>query len=82
MEGKACPSCGSERTKANGSGRRICKDCLRTFGRSTATVMSSTKLPKAKFRAMVNLMLNDVKLEAIADSVGISSRTAYVCVRD
>ena len=78
MEGKACPFCGSERTKANGSGRRVCKGCLRTFGRSTATVMSSTKLPKAKFRAMVNLMLNDVKLEAIADSVGISSRTAYV----
>jgi hypothetical protein len=27
---------------------------------------------------MANLMLNDVKLEAIIDALGISSRTAYV----
>ena len=78
MEGKACPFCGSERTKANGSGRRLCRSCGRTFGRSTATVMSSMKLSRERFRAMANLMLNDVKLEAIMDSVGMSSRTAYV----
>ena len=36
------------------------------------------KLTREQFRAMANLMLNDVKLEAIMDSVGISSRTAYV----
>ena len=36
------------------------------------------KLPREKSRAMANLMLNDVKLDAIIDSVGISTRTAYV----
>lgn len=36
------------------------------------------KLDRERFRKMANLMLNDVKLEAIIDSVGISSRTAYV----
>lgn len=36
------------------------------------------KLTREKFASMANLMLNDVKLEAIIDSVGISSRTAYV----
>ena len=40
--------------------------------------MSSMKLARERFRRMANLMLNDVKLRAIMDSVGISSRTAYV----
>ena len=43
-----------------------------------STVMSSMKLPRGKFRAMANLMLNDVKLKVIIDSFGISTRTAYV----
>ena len=78
MLGKKCPYCGSERTKANGSGRRLCKSCGRSFRASTSTVMSSMKLDRERFRKMANLMLNDVKLEAIIDSVGISTRTAYV----
>jgi len=78
MLGKKCPYCGSERTKANGSGRRLCKSCGRSFRASTSTVMSSMKLDREWFRKMANLMLNDVKLEAIIDSVGISTRTAYV----
>ena len=78
MLGNRCPCCGSEHTKANGSGRRLCKSCGRSFRVSTGTVMSSAKLSRAKFRAMLNLMLNDVKLDAICDAVGISSRTAYV----
>ena len=78
MLGKKCPYCGSERTKANGSGRRLCRSCGRSFRASTSTVMSSMKLTREKFASMANLMLNDVKLEAIIDSVGISSRTAYV----
>ena len=65
-------------TVKRGEGRRLCKSCGRSFRPSTSTVMSSTKLPREKFRAMANLMLNDVKLEAIIDSVGISTRTAYV----
>ena len=78
MLGSKCPFCGSSETVKRGEGRRLCKSCRRSFRPSTLTVMSSKKLSKAKFRAMANLMLNDVKLEAIIDSVGISSRTAYV----
>ena len=78
MRGSECPFCGSGDTVKRGEGRRLCKSCRRSFGPSTSTVMSSMKLPRGKFRAMANLMLNDVKLEAIIDSVGISSRTAYV----
>ena len=77
-EKRMCPRCGSERTKSNGSGRFLCRGCGRTFVASTSTVMSSMKLPREKFRAMANLMLNDVKLKAIIDSVGVSTRTAYV----
>ena len=78
-----CPRCGHAHVVSKGrdrdGGRRwLCRGCGRTFVASTSTVMSSMKLPREKFRAMANLMLNDVKLEAIIDSVGISSRTAYV----
>ena len=75
---RVCPRCGSGDVKANGSGRFLCRGCGRTFSASTSTVMSSMKLDRERFRAMANLMLNDVKLRAICDSVGISSRTAYV----
>lgn len=78
MLGSKCPFCGSFETVKRGEGRRLCKSCRRSFRPSTSTVMSSKKLPRPKFRAMANLMLNDVKLEAIIDSAGISSRTAYV----
>ena len=77
-EKRMCPRCGSERTKSNGSGRFLCRGCGRTFVASTSTVMSSMKLGRERFRKMANLMLNDVKLKAIIDSVGVSTRTAYV----
>ena len=77
-EKRMCPRCGSERTKSNGTGRFLCRGCGRTFVASTSTVMSSMKLDPERFRKMANLMLNDVKLKAIIDSVGISTRTAYV----
>lgn len=78
MRGSECPFCGSDETVKRGEGRRLRKSCRRSFRPSTSTVMSSMKLTREQFRAMANLMLNDVKLEAIMDSVGISSRTAYV----
>ena len=78
MHGSECPFCGSGDTVKRGEGRRLCKSCRRSFRPSSSTVMSSMKLDRERFRKMANLMLNDVKLEAIIDSVGISSRTAYV----
>ena len=73
-----CPRCGSADVKANGSSRFLCHGCVRTFSRSTSTVMSSRKLVPDKLRLMVNMMVNGCKLKAISDAVGISSRTAYV----
>ncbi len=78
MRGSECPFCGSGETVKRGEGRRLCKSCRRSFRASTSTVMSSMKLDRERFRKMANLMLNDVKLKAIIDSVGISTRTAYV----
>lgn len=73
-----CPFCGSDRVIGNGVGRWLCQNCNRSFSRTTGTVASSRKLGEGDFTAMLNLMINDVKLKAIIDSVGISSRTAYV----
>lgn len=78
-----CPRCGSfdvisyGRTK-RGRPRRKCNACGRTFSLTTGTVMFSRKLKIKKLRAMINLMLNDTKLKAIADSVGIAPSTAYL----
>lgn len=79
MEAKPkCPFCGSEDTVKRGCGRRKCKGCGRTYGASSGTVMSSAKLGPGKLALMVNMMVNDCKLKAICDAVGISTRTAYV----
>ena len=68
MRGSECPFCGSGETVKRGEGRRLCKSCRRSFRASTSTVMSSMKLPREKFRAMANLMPDDVKLDAIIES--------------
>ena len=79
VEAKAdCPFCGSVKTIKRGGGRRKCKECGRTYGPSSGTVMSSAKLSPAKLTLMINMMVNDCKLKAICDAVGISTRTAYV----
>ena len=79
MEANAkCPFCGSGDTIKRGCGRRKCKSCGRTYGASSGTVMSSAKLSAEKLSLMVNMMVNDCKLKAICDAVGISTRTAYV----
>ena len=40
--------------------------------------MFCRKLQAQKLRAMINLMLSDTKLKAIADSVGIAPSNAYL----
>lgn len=78
-----CPRCGSTdvisygKTK-KGRPRRKCNACGRTFSLTTGTVMFSRKLKIKKLRAVINLMLNDTKLKAIEDSVGIAPSTAYL----
>ncbi len=79
----SCPWCGAPSTVAhgkshNGRSRRLCKACGKTFSDTTGTVFFSRKLPADKLRKMANLMINDTKLKAISDSVGISSKTAYI----
>ena len=81
--GFACPHCGSFCTvrhgrAKSGRGRRLCRDCSKTFSETTGTVFLSRKMPEGKLRMMINLMLNDTKLKAIADCVGLSSKTAYL----
>ena len=79
----ACPWCGSLSTVSHGKaksgrGRRLCRDCGRTFSETTGTVFLSRRMPEDKLRMMINLMLNDTKLKAITDCVGLSSKTTYL----
>ncbi len=78
-----CPHCGSKDVISYGRAkrkqpRRKRNACGRTFSLTTGTVMFSRKLKAQKLRAMINLMLNDTKLKAIADSAKIAPPTAYL----
>ena len=81
--GIACPWCGSLSTVSHGKaksgrGRRLCRDCGKTFSETTGTVFLSRRMPEDKLRMVRNLMLNDTKLKAITDCVGLSSKTTYL----
>ncbi len=62
----------------SGRGRLLCRDCGKAFSEATGTVFFSRKMPEGKLRMMTNLMPNDTKLKAIADCVGLSSKTVYL----
>lgn len=78
-----CPRCGSANVISYGKTkkkrlRRKCNACGRTFSLTTMTVMFSRKLKIKKLRAMIDLMISDTKLKAMADSVKITQSTAYL----
>ena len=73
-----CPWCLSPSVIAHGKAksgwrRMRCKSCGKTFSDTTETIFQSRKMDDEKIRRMVNLMINDTKLKAIVDSVGIFS---------
>lgn len=79
----SCPRCGSTSVisfgkAGNGSSRFYCKSRGRTFTRPTRTVMAHRRLPPEKLRLLINLMVNDTKLKAISDAVGVAQGTAYL----
>lgn len=78
-----CPWCLSPSVIAHGKAksgwrRMRCKSCGKTFSDTTETIFQSRKMDDEKIRRMVNLMINDTKLKAIVDSVGMSTKTAYL----
>lgn len=78
-----CPRCGSSDVISYGKTKKKrlrwkCNGCGRTFSLTTGTVMFSRKLKIKKLRAMIDLMINDTKLKAMADSFKITPSTAYL----
>lgn len=78
----SCPGCGSVSIKKHGKHtekqRYRCGDCGQTFTETSSSIFHGQKLTEITLRTIINLMLNDTKLVAIADVLRLSSRTVYM----
>lgn len=78
----SCPRCGSVYIKKHGKHtekqRYRCGDCGQTFTETSSSIFHGQKLNEKTLRKIINLMLNDTKLIAIADVLKLSSRTVYM----
>lgn len=76
-----CPYCGvssyKKYGKRNGKQRYLCS-CGKIFLDTSGTIFSSTKLDKETLRRLIILIIDDTKIEAMKDVLGISTRTAYM----
>lgn len=76
-----CPFCGvssyRKYGKRNGKQRYLCS-CGKIFLDTSGTIFSSTKLDKDTLRRLIILIIDDTKIEAMKDVLGISIRTAYM----
>lgn len=78
---RKCPHCVSTNLVKNGNhnGRQrfLCKNCHRTFGETTNTVLHSTKKDIAQWVKFAWCMVRGFSLHRCHEEVGISARTAF-----
>ena len=79
-----CPHCGGEHVvrkgkDARGNQRHLCRDCNRTFGASTLSVMGQTKLTEAQWMAYAEGMADGRTLRELQERCGITLKTSWFC---
>lgn len=78
---KKCPHCDSaiivKNGNHNGRQRFLCKDCHKTFGETTNSVLHSTKKDVAEWIKFAWCMVRGFSLRRCEDEVDISARTAF-----
>ncbi|GFP77388.1 IS1 family transposase [Clostridium fungisolvens] len=76
-----CPACGSENHVKygfyNGIQRYICKDCKRTFSRTTNSLWSYSKKDASTWIKFIDLFVETKSLRFCAKKLGISLVTAF-----
>ncbi|WP_320127450.1 IS1595 family transposase [uncultured Sphaerochaeta sp.] len=81
-DGPHCPHCGSSHVVSNGSvkGKRryVCKDCNRSFGKTTGTLSYANKSGNDTWIAFLEGMLKGNTLEQLALKCSISLGTAHI----
>ena len=77
----ACPHCGSislkRHGKAGGRQRYRCKDCCKTFCETSQTLMHHSRLSPAQWKGLLLGMVQNLPLQAIADTIGTSVPTVW-----
>lgn len=77
-----CVHCGSTNTikhgKVRGKQRFYCKDCEKTFGQSTDTVLVNSKLSKTQWEIILRGMIENQSVYAISKDCGISPSAVWV----
>lgn len=77
-----CVHCGSSHTKkhgkASGKQRYICKDCGKTFNRSTGTIMNHSRLTHAQWKELLRGIIENLTYSKLAKNVGVSKSAAWI----
>lgn len=77
----ACPHCGSisikKHGKIDGRQRYKCKDCGKTFCETSQTLMYHSRLAPAQWKGLLLGMVQNLPLQAIADTIGTSVPTVW-----
>ena len=76
-----CPHCGSANVRRNGHwmGKRkyVCKDCRKTFGLTTNTILHKSKKDFSVWCLYINCMMGRMPLRKTAKICGINLATAF-----
>lgn len=81
FSGVVCPNCGSVQCVKNGTVRGkqrfLCKDCEKTFGYTSKSVISNTKLSKEKWTEYIRCMIQGLSIRKCAEIIEVSVRTSF-----
>ena len=77
----ACPHCGSATVvktgPKKGKQRYKCKDCGKYFTETSNTMLHHSRLTEAQWRGLLLGMVQNISTEQIADTIGVSPKTAW-----
>lgn len=77
-----CPNCGSVETKkygkVRGKQRFLCKDCKKTFGYSTGTVIINSRANKPQWEIMLRGFVTNQSVYEISKEVGLSPSSVWL----
>lgn len=78
----ACPNCGCIGAvkfglTATKKQRYKCKECGKTFTKTTQTIFSKSRLDESQWKEIVRGMVDRLSLQKIADNIGVSAKTVW-----
>ena len=77
-----CPNCGSVNTKkygkVRGKQRFLCKDCQKTFGYTTGTVIVNAKVNEPQWKIMLRGFIENQSMKAISKEADLSPSSVWI----